>query len=303
MWDTYIINPMVNALLFLYGILGTNFFLAIAVFTLLIRLLTMPLTMRQQRASMRMQEMQPEVQRIQKKYRDNPQKMQEEFRKIGYNPAESLMGCLPLLIQFPILIGLYRAILLVLGSTPLALFELTQRVYPAIDLTRLLPVGNQFYWLNLAQPDPLYILPIAVAATTYFSQKLSTAAATRSPSNNDKKKDQQDESPMAGMTQSMQYTMPLMFGFISLQFPAGLSLYFILSNLIGAGQGLLIRRSMPDGTGGGAAQTRTEVVEEEEEEVEAESGGSDGASADGQKPASSSKGQKRKSGSKKRKRR
>jgi YidC/Oxa1 family membrane protein insertase len=302
MWDTYIINPMVNALLFLYGILGTNFFLAIAVFTLLIRLLTMPLTMRQQRASMRMQEMQPEVQRIQKKYRDNPQKMQEEFRKIGYNPAESLMGCLPLLIQFPILIGLYRAILLVLGSTPQALFELVERVYPAIDLTRLLPVGNQFYWLNLAQPDPLYILPIAVAATTYFSQKLSTATATRPKSNDDKKKGQQDENPMAGMTQSMQYTMPLMFGFISLQFPAGLSLYFILSNLIGAGQGLLIRRSMPDSTTGEATPARTETPEEEEVETEADESESD-ASADGQKPVPSDKGQRRKSGSKKRKRR
>ena len=146
---------MTNGLLVLYDLLANNFVIAIAVFTLLIRLLTLPLNLRQQRSAMRMQEMQPEIQRIQKKYRDNPQKMQEEFQKLGYNPAESLLGCLPLLIQFPILIGLYRAILLVMGSTPQALLELTQRVYPGIDLTRLLPVDNRFLWMNLAQPDVL----------------------------------------------------------------------------------------------------------------------------------------------------
>lgn len=240
MWDLFILNPMINALLILYDLLGTNFFLAIAVFTLVIRLLTLPLNLRQQRASMRMQEMQPQVQKIQKKYGDNPQRMQEEFQKIGYNPAESLLGCLPLLIQFPILIGLYRAIIVALGSTPQALFELTERVYSFIDLTALLPVDNQFYWLNLAQPDPLFILPVLVFVTTFLQQKLLVPGSKKDDSN---KKDKEDESPMAGMTQSMQYTMPVMFGFFALQFPAGLSLYFVLSNLIGMGQGIIIRRS------------------------------------------------------------
>lgn len=242
MWDLLILNPMINALLVLYDLLGTNFFLAIAVFTLLIRLLTLPLNLRQQRASMKMQEMQPQVQAIQKKYKDNPQKMQEEFQKIGYNPAESLLGCLPLLIQFPILIGLYRAIIVVLGSTPQSLFELTQRVYDFVDLTALLPVQNQFYWLNLAQPDPLFVLPLLVLVTTFLQQKLLTPQTKKA----DDKKNAKDENPMAGMTQSMQYTMPLMFGFFALQFPAGLSLYFVLSNIIGMGQGLLIRNSADD---------------------------------------------------------
>jgi YidC/Oxa1 family membrane protein insertase len=102
----FIINPMTNALLWLYSILGNNFVLAIAIFTILIRLVTLPLNLRQQKSSLKMQEMQPEIQSIQKKYKDNPAKMQEEFQKLGYNPAESLLGCLPLLLQFPILIGL-----------------------------------------------------------------------------------------------------------------------------------------------------------------------------------------------------
>jgi YidC/Oxa1 family membrane protein insertase len=214
--------------------------LAIAVFTILIRLLTLPLNLRQQRSSMKMQEMQPQIQAIQKKYKDNPQKMQEEFQKIGYNPADTLTGCLPLLIQMPILIGLYRAIIYTLGSTPQALFELSQRVYSFIDLTDLLPISNTFLWLNLAQPDPLFVLPVLVFGTMFLQQKLMTPS-TQNQQNKGKK---QDDNPAAAMTQSMQWTMPIMFGFFSLQFQAGLSLYFVLSNVIGIGQGYYMRRSM-----------------------------------------------------------
>ncbi len=241
MWDTFVVNPMINALLLFYDFLGNNFFLAIAFFTLAIRLITLPLNMRQQRSSMKMQEMQPEIQAIQKKYKDNPQKMQEEFARIGYNPAESLMGCLPLLIQMPILFGLYSAIRLLLSSTPLSLFELSQRVYPFIDLQSLFPIENQFLWMNLGLPDPLYVLPVIVFATTYLQQKL---LMPKRKEGDDKKK--KDDNPMAGVTQSMQITMPVMFGFMALTFPSGLSLYFVLSNLVGIGQGWLVRRSMPE---------------------------------------------------------
>lgn len=246
MWDQFIINPMTNALLVFYYLLSNNFVLAIAVFTILIRLLTLPLNLRQQKTSIRMQEMQPQIQSIQKKYRDNPAKMQEEFKKIGYNPAESLTGCLPLLLQFPILIGLYRAIIVLLGSTPLSLLELTDRVYPAVaewvNLSSVLPIPNKFFWLNLAQPDPLYILPVLVFATMFVSQRLLMPAKKQEDDKKGKKKE--NENPMAGMTQSMQYTMPIMFGFFSLSFPAGLSIYFVLSNIIGIGQGYITRTNM-----------------------------------------------------------
>jgi YidC/Oxa1 family membrane protein insertase len=243
MWDTLIIDPMTNALMLLYSFLGNNFVLAIAVFTILIRLITLPLNLRQQRSSLRMQEMQPQIQAIQKKYKDNPQRMQEEFKKIGYNPTETLTGCLPLLIQFPILIGLYRAIVILLGSTPQALFELTDKIYPWVNdlvgVSTALPIPNKFLWLNLGQPDPYYVLPVLVFATMFISQKLITPAKKK-----DDGKQKKDENPMAGMTQSMQYTMPLMFGFFSLSFPSGLSIYFILSNIIGIGQGYLTRRNV-----------------------------------------------------------
>lgn len=234
MWETLIVNPMINALLFFYDLLGNNFILAIAVFTIVIRVITLPLNMRQQRSMMRTQEIQPQIQAIQKKYKDNPQKMQEEFRRIGYNPADTLSGCLPTLLQFPILIGLYQAIIIVLGTTPQALFELVPRVYQAINLTPLIPVENMFLWLNLSQPDPFFVLPIIVFASMFIQQKLLAPAAAKG-------QDQKDN-PAAAMTQSMQYTMPLMFGFFSLQFPSGLSIYFILANIIGIVQGLYMRR-------------------------------------------------------------
>jgi YidC/Oxa1 family membrane protein insertase len=212
--------------------------LAIAVFTIIIRLLTLPLNLKQQRSMMKTQAMQPQIQAIQKKFKDNPQKMQEEFQKIGYNPAEALSGCFPLLIQMPILFGMFQVFRIMLGTTPQALFELTQRVYANISLTEILPIDTQFFIWNLGQPDQFLILPILVGVTMYLQQKLITPP---------KKKDGKDkkDDPTAAMTQSMLYTMPLMFGFFSLQFQSGLSLYFVFSNVIGIFQGMYMRRAVP----------------------------------------------------------
>ena len=237
MFNTFIVDPMINALLMFYDLLGNNYVLAIAVFTIVVRLITLPLNIRQQKSMAKTQEMQPQIQALQKKYKDNPQRMQEEFKKIGYNPTESLTGCLPLLIQMPILFGLYRAIIVTLGSTPQSLFELTQSVYGFIDLTPLLPVANKFLWLNLGQPDPYFILPVLVFVTMWAQQKLLTPQTKT-----DDKKKGKDDNPAAAMSKSMQTTMPLMFGFFSLSFPSGLSIYFVLANIIGIGQGYYTRQ-------------------------------------------------------------
>lgn len=240
-WNLFIINPMTNALLWLTGTLGGNFILALVIFTIITRVIMLPLNLRQQRSMMKTQEMQPQIKAIQSKYKDNPQKMQEEFAKIGYNPADTLTGCLPMVATMPILFGLFQVLRLVLGTTPQALFELTQRVYPWIDLTKLLPIDSTFLWLNLAQPDPLYILPVLVFATMFLQTKMTTPAKNKSDGKN-KGKDESD--PSAAMSQSMQYTMPIMFGFFSLSFSSGLSIYFVLSNLVGIGQGWYTRHVM-----------------------------------------------------------
>lgn len=294
MWDTLILNPMINALLLLYNMVDGNFIVALTIFTVIIRLLTLPLNLRQQRSSLKMQEMQPQIQAIQKKYKDNPQKMQEEFVKIGYNPAETLAGCLPLLIQFPILIGLYQAILVVLGSTPQSLFELTQRVYPGVDLTGLLPIDNTFAWLNLAQPDPIYVLPVLVFATMFLQQKLLMPTPAANADNSD--------NPMASMSQSMLYTMPIMFGFFSLQFPAGLSIYFVLVNIIGIGQGFYMKQQMAAEK---ARRAEMKVVrgDSSDDSSSADDGSDDESDTSSKKSESSGGGSKSKKSKRKKKRR
>ena len=247
LWNEVIINPMTNGLLLLYSLLEENFILAIAIFTIIIRLATLPLNLRQQRSSMRMQELQPQIKVIQQKYRDNPQKMQEEFHKIGYNPTETLTGCLPLLIQMPVLFGLFRVLRLVLASTPQSLFELTQRVYGwvagFVSISDLLPINSQFLWLNLGQPDPTFVLPLLVFGTMFLQQKYLSPAPAKQDDKKGNQKGQQEDAA-ASMQKSMQYTMPIMFGVFSLQFQAGLSVYFVLSNIIGIGQGWYTRRIM-----------------------------------------------------------
>lgn len=256
MFDAFY-NLLTESLLLLYQFLGNNYILAITIFTVVIKLLTLPLNLRQQRSMLQTQEMQPQIQAIQKKYRDNPQKMQEEFAKIGYNPADTLMGCLPTLIQFPILIGMYRAIQYTLGSSPLDLYELSLRT-SAVDLSKLLPISNKFLWLNLAHPDPLYILPILVGGGMYLQQKLFMPASQPNAQG-------EQENPAAAMNRSMLYTMPLMFGMFSLSFPSGLSIYFIVSNLIGILQGYITRRHMAQLKEQAALRPKPQVVFTDEE--------------------------------------
>ncbi|NLE51207.1 MAG: membrane protein insertase YidC [Chloroflexi bacterium] len=223
-----IINPFITILLFLYQVLGGNVVLAIVVFTVLVRLATMPLTLKQQRSTKAMQELQPELKRIQEKYKNDreraAQAQMELYKRYGVNP---LAGCLPLLIQFPILIGLYRAIVATLAATPLELLDLSGRLWVP-SLASQVPLQSHFLWLNLAVPDPLYILPVLVVITTWLQQKLLMPASASSSGG------QGDQA--AAMTRQMTTIMPLMFGVFSLSFASGLSIYFIASNLIGIAQ-------------------------------------------------------------------
>jgi YidC/Oxa1 family membrane protein insertase len=231
MWDSLILNPMTNLLLLLYQFLFNNFALAVAVFTLITRLITLPFTLKQQRSAKAMQELQPELEKLKKKYANDKEKLAQEqmalYRKYNMNP---LGGCLPLLLTFPIMIGLYQAIIAALAATPLQLLELSQRLYGFLPkLTQLIPLNNQWLGINLGQPPGgsqpwyAYALILLVVATGYWQQKIMTPSSSSGQSDNQ----------MAGMSQSMMYTMPLMFGFFALSFAAGLSIYFIISNLVG----------------------------------------------------------------------
>jgi YidC/Oxa1 family membrane protein insertase len=229
-WDLLITNPMVNAMLLFYGILGHQFILAIIALTIVIRILVFPLSLKQQRSMSMMQALQKskEWQDIQKKYKGDREKLAQEqmrmYREYGVNPAG---GCLPTLIQFPVLIGLYQSINRVLAVTPLQLIDLAGRVYLP-GLAALVPLNDRFLWLSLGHPDPYYVLPVLVVVTTWAQQKLLTAPSADAQS--------------ASMNQTMQYMMPLMFGFFALSFSSALSIYFVISNAVGVAQYWIINR-------------------------------------------------------------
>jgi YidC/Oxa1 family membrane protein insertase len=157
------------------------------------------------------------------------------WRKAGVNPAG---GCLPLLIQLPIMIALYRAIIFTVPSTPIQLFQFSGHIF--IDewlpsLSGLVPLQSTFLGMDLGQPPSpgqwwSYALPVLVFATSWLQQRLLSP-----PSSGD------GQSQTEMMSQQMQVMMPLMFGFISLQYAIGLSIYFIISNLFGMAQYYFIR--------------------------------------------------------------
>ena len=218
---------MVNILLFIYVVIG-NYGLAIILFTLLIRLVTLPFYGQQQKAMKKQQSLMAsqEWKDIQKKYAKDKEKLSQEqmklYREAGVNP---LGGCLPALIPWPIMIGLYQSITMVMGAQPEQLMDLSKHLYnfnPA--LAAAVPVNPNFLGLNLAgHPDfavPVtLIIPALVLASTWVQQKMMTV--------------QSADPQQAQMNQSMQMMMPLFIGYISLSFPIGLSLYWIVFNVVG----------------------------------------------------------------------
>ena len=233
MWNTLIIEPFTNTLLWIYDIIGNNFGLAIILFTILIRALTYPLTASQMKQTAAMQEMQKskQWQEMQKKYKDDKERLAQEqmklYKELGVNPFGS---CLPTLIQFPIIIGLYQSIIRAMASTPLQMLDLTRVIYPFMNVSDIIPLNSKFLWMDLGAPESLTIfglaipfLAIIVAATTWVQSKLTMPPpATNNPGD-----------PSAQMGQSMALMMPLMLGYFTYISPAGLGLYFLTGNLVG----------------------------------------------------------------------
>lgn len=234
MWELLIIQPLTNLLLWIYDALGHGphmFGLAIILFTVLIKLITWPLNASQVKGAQAMQELQndKEWQDIQKKYAKDREKLAQEqmriYREKGINPFAS---CLPTLIQFPIIIGLYQSIIRALSATPLDMLKLARTVYPFQNVENIIPLNSTFLWMDLGRPESIQILgfglptlAIIVAATTWLQTKL-TMPATSNP--NDQ---------TAQMTRMMSIYMPLMLGWFSLTFASGIAVYFIVSNILG----------------------------------------------------------------------
>ena len=228
MWNTLIIQPFTNVLLMI-TMLVKNFGLAIILFTILIKLITFPLTAKQIKSSQAIQELQksPRYLKLQEKYKDNKEKLAEEQfklqRELGVSPFGS---CLPLFIQFPIIIGLYQSIMRAMASTPLELIKLERIIYPFLDPNKILPLQNRFLWMDLGQPERLTVFGIGIPVLTILvvltTLVQSRVMAPPTEGGNDQS---------AAMTSSMNMTMPVVMGMLAYQFSAGLALYLVVSNL------------------------------------------------------------------------
>ena len=234
MLDLLIYNPLTNLLLLIYDVLFKNYFLAVVVLTLLIKLVTLPLTIKQQASSMRMAALQPQVKALQEKYKSDPKQLQVEMKTLGFNP---LAGCLPTLIQFPVLIGLYQAIQRTLAFSPLSLLELGKHMYSFLpNLAPLVPIHSTIFGglLDMGSTPVLtgvsVIIPVLVFVTTWLSSKMMATPAS----------DPQQQQTM----QMMNVMMPMMITFFSLQTPIGLGIYWIVSNALGVGQYYLLKPRM-----------------------------------------------------------
>lgn len=212
-----LVDLLSQAIQFFYTVaanLGVpNYGVAIIVFTIAIKIVLLPLTYKQLQAMRKMQQLQPKVQEIQRRYKNNPQKAQQEimqlYQKHGANP---LGGCLPLLIQLPILYALFMALR--------RFFDPAQ--HPAyVNLAHA-----NFLWIsNLGTNDPV-ILPLLAAATTFLQQWVTLNLSGSS--------DQTQR--------TMLYIMPIFMGWISRSFPAGLALYWVVYSLVSTAEQFLLRR-------------------------------------------------------------
>ena len=221
-WNLIAMQPMINTVIALSSALGGSFGFTIVVFTVIIRLAMFPLTIKQLRATKAMQSLQPKLAELQKKHAKDKQKLAQEqmkmYRESGMSPA----GCMvPMLVQMPIWIALYWSIMKVLAVTPEDFLGLAQFLYPWPVVFSTLPLSENFLWLNLARPDNLLLLPILVGGTMWVQQKMVTPTST--------------DPAQQAQGRMMLWTMPMLFALLTLQFPSGLALYWVASNLITIG--------------------------------------------------------------------
>ncbi len=232
-------EPVYNLLMFIYYVLhlvtpSLAYGLAIIALTLIVRSALIPLTVRQLRSSREMQVLQPKLKQLQAQYKNDPQGLMAAQRALykehGVSPAS---GCLPLVIQLPILYSLFFAFNTTLRTAPhesasAHLAQINADIYPFLPHLTSLP-NTHFLWLNLAAPDPTHILPIVAGVLTFIQLKM--AMPVRKPQAPGTNPD-----PTSQATQTTQYLMPLITVFFAWQYAAGLALYWTVGTLYSAVQ-------------------------------------------------------------------
>ena len=236
-WNTVLLQPMLSFLILMSKYLLGSFGIAILILTILIRLVMFPLTMKQLQSSRAMQAIQPKMKELQKKYAKDKQQLAAETAKLYKESGVNPLGCaFPMLIQFPIWIALYQSVIQALANTPENLLGLSKQLYSWSVIQDSIPLNHHFLWLDLARGD--LIMVFLVGGSMWMLQKMSTPPSA----------DAQQQS----MNRIMLWIMPLMFGFFALSLPSGLSVYWVVSNIISmvmqyrvTGWGTLTMPSLP----------------------------------------------------------
>jgi YidC/Oxa1 family membrane protein insertase len=227
-WNFLLVHPLISLLVLAYDFVH-DFGFAIVAVTIALRLVLYPLFVIQIRNQRAMQELAPAMNELKAKYGSDRQRLGQEQMKLyqerGYNPA---MGCLPLLLQMPLLIAMYQAFIQAPGLDGEQLRQILMPFVPVpvgptehLDLT-----AHWLPWINtpggLGDPDPLHVLPILAGLTQLVSSVMFQP--TIQPKNVD---------PQQKMMQSMQYYFPLLTVVFAWGFPSGLALYWVTSTLFG----------------------------------------------------------------------
>jgi len=192
--------------------------LAIIGLTIIVRLILFPLTWKQFKSAQQMQMIQPQIKELQKKYKSDRGKLQEETMKLySEHRVNPFASCLPLLLQLPVFIALYAAIK---GLGPLS----APAYQASVEALNQAP----FLWIpHLGNPDPYYILLVLYVVSQMISTELMVAT-------------------QSDMTQKwIMRAMPIVFVLFLFNFPAGLFVYWVTTNVWTIGQQLVIRRTMP----------------------------------------------------------
>lgn len=206
---------MVNSLLLLYWVFFSNFGIAIVAFTMLVRLVMVPLTIKQSRQIKAMNGLQPLMKQLQEKYKNDRQRVSQETMKLYKEHGVNPLGCLgPMFIQFPIWIGLFQAIRQTVPNNPENLVELSGNLYSWLpQVHSIIPINSSFLWMDLALPDPSpFVMPILVGGSMFVMQKMTTMPSA--------------DERQASTNRMMLWMMPLMFGFFTLNFSSGLAVYW-----------------------------------------------------------------------------
>ncbi len=214
-----VVNVLSVVLLYFHDTLGAPWWLSIVMLTVVVRTLLFPLTIKQVKNMRAMQDLKPEMDRIRAQYRDNRQKQQEEMMKLYQErKVNPLGGCLPILVQLPIFLGIFYVIRL-LGGDPNARPPIPPQEPSFAN-------GGILWFQDLAHADPYYILPIVSALTMLAG----SAIAMRN---------------VDPQQRLLMYALPIVFTIFLLNFPAGLFVYWITSNVVTIVQNYLIYHRGP----------------------------------------------------------